>query len=102
MKITPMQNSWFPKTVELRDPSGKLIQKTVQATEDGPIEILFPMPRLTAEAVAKTKPWVGLTDEECLEASLTAARTLVTPITISGIHIHVARVIEAKLKEKNT
>ncbi len=47
------------------------------------------------------RTWVGLTDEECLEASLTAAQTLVTPITLSGVQIHVARVIEAKLKEKN-
>jgi hypothetical protein len=64
---------WTPKYVELRDPSNKLLQKTVQYTEDGPIEILYPIPghkkesipRLTKEAIAKTQPaWVDLTDDE--------------------------------------
>lgn len=36
---------WTPKYVELRDPSGKLLQKTVQHTEDGPIELLYPIPK---------------------------------------------------------
>lgn len=49
---------WSPKYVELRDPSGKLLQKTVQHTEDGPIELLFPIPG------QPKSNWVGLTDDE--------------------------------------
>jgi hypothetical protein len=99
MRITPMPANWSPKVVELRDPDGKLIQKTVQHTEDGPIEILFPMPRLTAEAVAKTHPWRGLTDDEVLNAlKCLDSQTARLP---QGFKLF-AQSIEAMLKEKNT
>jgi len=32
---------WTPRYVELRDKDGKLMQRTVQYEEDGPIELLF-------------------------------------------------------------
>lgn len=93
---------WSPKYVELRDPSGKLLQKTVQHTEDGPIELLFPipghkkesMPRLTKEAIAKTRPaWVDLTDDEVLE--------LVEDNDWYKWPENFVKIVEAKIKEKN-
>lgn len=86
---------WFsPKVVELRDANGKLLQKTVQHTEDGPIEILFPMPRLTKEAIAKTRPaWVDLTGDEVLE--------LVEENDWFNWPENFVKIVEAKIKEKN-
>jgi hypothetical protein len=49
---------WSPKFVELRDADGKLTQKTVQYTENGPIEILYPVPEST---------WIDLSDDEVLK-----------------------------------
>ena len=85
---------WYPNFVELRDDSGKLLQKTVQRKENGPIEILFPMPRLTKEAIAKTRPaWIDLTDDEVL--------TLVEDNDWYNWPEQFVKIVEAKIKEKN-
>lgn len=79
---------WFsPKVVELRDANGKLLQKTVQHTEDGPIEILFPIPNQSKQE------WVDLTDDEVLE--------LVEDNDWFNWPENFVKIVEAKIKDKN-
>ena len=77
---------WSPKFVELRDENGKLLQKTVQHTEDGPIEILYPIPN-------KKEIWIELTEDEVLK--------LVEDNDWYNWPEDFVKIVEAKVKEKN-
>lgn len=45
---------WTPRYVDLRDSDGKLLQRTVQHTEDGPIELLHPTPKNATTQIDST------------------------------------------------
>lgn len=77
---------WSPKFVELKDANGKLLQKTVQYTEDGPIEILYPIPN-------KKGSWIELTDDEVLK--------LLEDYDWYNWPENFVKIVEAKVKEKN-
>ena len=87
-----LYGKWEPQIEQLYTPKGNLISISIKRTPDGPREQIHPK-----------REWVGLTDEEMIEANHP------TPDTVwcwmsewEEIGLPLARAIEAKLKEKNS
>lgn len=95
---------WSPRYCEVRDESGKLVQRTVQHTENGPIELLFPLPSGFVDSKINPikRQWVGLTDEDVMElfANLVVLKQDYKDPVDAFKAICLAS--DAKLKEKNT
>lgn len=47
--------TWIPKIVELYGKGGELQQKTIQRTENGPIEVIYPIPSVAQQSQTRNE-----------------------------------------------